>query len=65
MRYKTFYKVRALDNLQLAIDEVHHTYYMANTSMLSYLERGYVAWVEEEIKVYEAGCGWKTTEAII
>jgi hypothetical protein len=65
MKYKTFYRVRGLDNLQLKVDELYRSYYMANTCMLSYLERECVAWVEEETRVYESGYGWKTTEANI
>jgi len=65
MKYKMFYRVRGLDNLQLKVDELYRSEYMAKTVMQAYLKRSCVAWVEEEIRVYEAGYGWKKTEASI
>jgi len=65
MKYKLFYRVQGLDNKQLKIDELYRSEYMANKCMQTYLKCSCVAWVEEEIRVYEEGHGWKTTEANI
>lgn len=62
MKYQIFYRVRGLDNLQLKIDELYRSEHMANKCMLSYLERSCVAWIEEELRCYEKGFGWRRTE---
>ena len=65
MKYKMFYRVRGLDSMQLNIDELYNSYYMANLTMRTYLQRSCVAWIEEDIRVYEKGFGWKTIAAIV